>query len=207
PPFVNISQTRTEQILDECIAAEPLITVCWDHRVTALDLAEGGVSVTCATAAGPVPLRAGHAVACPGAAGDQVRRELRVGMGGAACARGDVRSRRRGWAGGRGFSSDPPWNPGRQVLIRPCPDSTYRMDWQVPADFDEAPGARHARITKIIGDRPYEVIWSSVYRFSSRVTDRMRAGRGLLAGDLAHQFSPFGARGLDSGVHDAGNPP
>ena len=28
PPFVNISQTRTEQILDECIAAERLITVC-----------------------------------------------------------------------------------------------------------------------------------------------------------------------------------
>jgi pentachlorophenol monooxygenase/3-(3-hydroxy-phenyl)propionate hydroxylase len=49
------------------------------------------------------------------------------------------------------------------------------------------------------------VIWSSVYRFSSRVTDRMRAGRVLLAGDLAHQLSPFGARGLNSGVQDAEN--
>ena len=55
-----------------------------------------------------------------------------------------------------------------------------------------------------IRDR-YEVVWSSVYRFSSRVTDRMRAGRVLLAGDLAHQFSPFGARGLNSGVQDAEN--
>jgi 3-(3-hydroxy-phenyl)propionate hydroxylase len=33
----------------------------------------------------------------------------------------------------------------------------------------------------------------------------MRAGRVLLAGDLAHQFSPFGARGLNSGVQDAEN--
>ena len=209
PPFVNISQTRTEQILDECIAAERLITVLWGHQVTALDQDAGGVSVTCATAGGPVVLRAGYAVACAGAHGEQVRRMLGVGFDGESfgdlfliC---DIRTNLSGWAAERRFYFDPPWNPGRQVLIHPCPDSTYRVDWQVPADFDEAPGARHTRITKIIGDRPYEVIWSSVYRFSSKVTDRMRAGRVLLAGDLAHQLSPFGARGLNSGVQDAEN--
>ncbi len=117
----------------------------------------------------------------------------------------DIRTDLPGWARERRFYFDPPWNPGRQVLIHPCPGSTFRVDWQVPADFDEAPGARDARIRKIIGDRPYEVVWSSVYRFSSRVADRMRAGRVLLAGDLAHQLSPFGARGLNSGVQDAEN--
>ena len=35
PPFVNISQTRTEEILDERIAAEPLIDVRWGHGSTA----------------------------------------------------------------------------------------------------------------------------------------------------------------------------
>jgi pentachlorophenol monooxygenase/3-(3-hydroxy-phenyl)propionate hydroxylase len=75
----------------------------------------------------------------------------------------------------------------------------------VPAEFDETADDRDARIRAIIGDRPYQVVWSSVYRFSSRVTDRMRVGRVLLAGDLAHQFSPFGARGLNSGVQDAEN--
>jgi pentachlorophenol monooxygenase/3-(3-hydroxy-phenyl)propionate hydroxylase len=117
----------------------------------------------------------------------------------------DIRTDLPGWARERRFYFDPPWNPGRQVLIHPCPDSTYRIDWQVPAGFDDAADARDARIRAIIGDRPYEVIWSSVYRFSSRVTGRMRAGRVLLAGDLAHQFSPFGARGLNSGVQDAEN--
>ena len=209
PPFVNISQTRTEQILDECIAAQPLITVRWDHQVTALAQDAGGVSVTCATAGGPVVLRAGYAVACAGAHGEQIRRMLGVRFDGESfgdlfliC---DIRTDLPGWARERRFYFDPPWNPGRQVLIHPCPDSTYRVDWQVPDGFDEAPGARHARISKIIGDRPYEVMWSSVYRFSSRVTDRMRTGRVLLAGDLAHQFSPFGARGLNSGVQDAEN--
>ncbi len=209
PPFVNISQTRTEQILDDCIAAQPLITVRWDHQVTGLAQDADGVSVTCATAGGPVMLRAGYAVACAGAHGEPLRRMLGVRFDGESfgdlfliC---DIRADLPGWARERRFYFDPPWNPGRQVLIHPCPGSTYRLDWQVPAGFDEAPAARHARIRKIIGDRPYEVLWSSVYRFSSRVTDRMRAGRVLLAGDLAHQFSPFGARGLNSGVQDAEN--
>src|SRR5215471_9387245 len=209
PPFVNISQSRTEQILDERIAAQPLISVRWDHKVTGLAQDAAGVTLACATSGGPVALRAHYVVACAGARGDEIRAMLGASFDGQSfgdlfliC---DIRTDLPGWARERRFYFDPPWNPGRQVLIHPCPDSTYRMDWQVPADFDEAPGARHARITKIIGDRPYEVIWSSVYRFSSRVTDRMRAGRVLLAGDLAHQFSPFGARGLNSGVQDAEN--
>jgi hypothetical protein len=101
------------------------------------------------------------------------------------------------------------WNPGRQVLIHPCPDSTFRIDWQVPPDFDlaaeEASGGLDRRIRQVIGDRPHEVVWRSVYRFHSRVVDRMRVGRVLVAGDAAHLVSPFGARGLNSGVLDAEN--
>jgi pentachlorophenol monooxygenase/3-(3-hydroxy-phenyl)propionate hydroxylase len=209
PPFVNISQSRTEQILDERIAAQPLISVRWGHRVTGLAQDAAGVTVTCTTAAGPVVLRADYAVACAGAHGEDVRRMLRVRFDGQSfgdlfliC---DIRTDLPGWALERRFYFDPPWNPGRQVLIHPCPDSTYRVDWQVPAGLDETSDARDTRIRQIIGDRPYQVVWSSVYKFSSRVADRMRAGRVLLAGDLAHQLSPFGARGLNSGVQDAEN--
>jgi hypothetical protein len=95
------------------------------------------------------------------------------------------------------------------VLIHPCPDSTFRIDWQVPPDFDlaaeEAAGSLDRRIRQVIGNRPYEVVWKSVYRFHSRVVDRMRVGRVLIAGDGAHLVSPFGARGLNSGVLDAEN--
>jgi pentachlorophenol monooxygenase/3-(3-hydroxy-phenyl)propionate hydroxylase len=48
-------------------------------------------------------------------------------------------------------------------------------------------------------------VWKSVYRFHSRLVDRMRAGRVLIAGDAAHLVSPFGARGLNSGIADAEN--
>src|ERR671933_2634760 len=37
PPFVNISQSETEEVLDARIAEEPLVELRWDHRVTGID--------------------------------------------------------------------------------------------------------------------------------------------------------------------------
>lgn len=213
PPFVNISQSRTEQLLDERIAAEPLIDVRWDHLVTGITQDACGVTLACRTGAGEVAVRAAYVLACAGARGEAVRELLGLRFDGHSfddrfliC---DIRTDLPGWENERRFYFDPPWNPGRQVLIHPCPGSTFRIDWQVPSDHDDrrevASGGRDARIRAVIGDRPYEVVWSSVYRFQSRVVDRMRAGRVLLAGDVAHLVSPFGARGLNSGVQDAEN--
>ena len=213
PPFVNISQSRTEEILDERIAACPRIDVRWNHCVVGLAQDHAGVVVSCETPAGVVEIEAAYAVACVGARGDDVRQRLGARFDGHSfddrfliC---DIRAELPGWANERRFYFDPAWNPGRQVLIHPCPGSTFRIDWQVPGDYDveaeEAAGALDARIRAIIGDRPYEVVWKSVYRFHSRVVDRMRIGRVLLAGDCAHLVAPFGARGLNSGVADAEN--
>lgn len=68
-----------------------------------------------------------------------------------------------------------------------------------------ATGGLDRRIRLIVGDAPYEIVWKSVYRFHSRVADRMRVGKVLLAGDMAHFVSPFGGRGLNSGIGDAEN--
>lgn len=70
---------------------------------------------------------------------------------------------------------------------------------------EERTGGIDRRIRQIIGDRDYEIVCQSIYRFHARHTDRMRVGRVLIAGDCAHLVSPFGARGLNSGVQDAGN--
>ena len=86
----------------------------------------------------------------------------------------DIRADLPGWATERRFYFDPEWNPGRQVLIHPCPDSTFRIDWQVPAGLRPrrrgrlrrrwTPGSGRSSAT-----RPYEIVWKSVYRFHSRV--------------------------------------
>jgi 2-polyprenyl-6-methoxyphenol hydroxylase-like FAD-dependent oxidoreductase len=213
PPFVNISQCRTEQILDAQIAKQSLIDVRWGHEVTDIAQDDSGVMLTCATGRGETRLRAAYAVAAGGARADRLRHLLGVSFAGHTfddrfliC---DIHAELPGWERERRFYFDPEWNPDRQVLIHPCPDSTYRIDWQVPAGFDleaeQASGALDARIRKITGDRPYDIVWKSVYRFHARHVDRMRVDRVLLAGDCAHLVAPFGARGLNSGVPDAEN--
>ncbi|MGC7099993.1 FAD-dependent monooxygenase [Amycolatopsis lurida] len=206
PPFVNISQARTEQLLDEQIAGEPLIEVRWGQHVDRVEPDEDGVTVGCASG---LEVRADYAVACTGARSAELRAGLGIDFTGRSyddrfliC---DIRAELPGWAHERRFYFDPAWNPGRQVLIHPCPGSTFRIDWQVPADYDPATDVLADRIRAIIGDRPYEIVWKSVYRFQSRVASRLRVGRVLLAGDCAHLYSPFGARGLNSGVADAEN--
>jgi 3-(3-hydroxy-phenyl)propionate hydroxylase len=213
PPFVNISQTRTEQILDERIAASPLIDVRWGHDVVGVAQDDERVVVTCRTRDDAVTVHTPYVIACGGARSDPLRAQLGLGFPGRTfedyfliC---DIRAEIPGWEQERRFYFDPEWNPGRQVLIHPCPGSVFRIDWQVPNGFDiseeERTGGIDRRIRQIIGDRDYEIVWQSVYRFHARHTDRMRVGRVLIAGDCAHLVSPFGARGLNSGVQDAEN--
>ncbi len=96
------------------------------------------------------------------------------------------------------------------MLIHPQPDGVWRIDWQVPpetdADAERANGGLDRRIREVIGaETPYELVWLTAYRFSQRLADAFRVGRVFLAGDAAHVMSPFGARGLNSGVADAEN--
>ena len=51
----------------------------------------------------------------------------------------------------------------------------------------------------------FELEWVSVYQFACRRVDNFRYGRVIFAGDAAHQVSPFGARGANTGVQDIDN--
>src|SRR5215213_3797315 len=73
PPFVNISQCETEELLDERIAAEPLVEVRWGARVAGIDQHEEGVTLTLEDGG---TVEGSFVVACPGARGDTVRTAL-----------------------------------------------------------------------------------------------------------------------------------
>jgi 2-polyprenyl-6-methoxyphenol hydroxylase-like FAD-dependent oxidoreductase len=114
PPFVNISQARTEEILDERIAATPGIEVRWAHEVVALAQDADGVTLTCDTPDGRRSFRAAYALACAGAHGDAVRGMLGVSFGGRSfddcfliC---DIRADLPGWERERRFYFGPAWN-------------------------------------------------------------------------------------------------
>jgi 3-(3-hydroxy-phenyl)propionate hydroxylase len=213
PPFVNISQSEVEETLDNLIAGEPRIRVLASSHVRGIESSPLGVRLLVERQGRSDELQARYAILACGSHADELREALGVGFPGRSfddlfliC---DIRANLPDHRGERHFHFDPAWNPGRQVLIHEQPDGIYRIDWQVPEDFDlaaeEASGGLERRIRAIVGDEPYELVWRSVYRFHGRVVTRFQAGSVFLAGDAAHVFSPFGARGLNSGVHDAEN--
>jgi 3-(3-hydroxy-phenyl)propionate hydroxylase len=110
----------------------------------------------------------------------------------------------------RWFWFDPPFNRGRSALLHKQADDVWRLDFQVgdQADRDEEikPEKVAQRVRAMLGDDiEFTFDWISLYRFQSRRLTRFRHGRVLFAGDAAHQMSPFGARGGNSGVQDADN--
>ena len=57
----------------------------------------------------------------------------------------------------------------------------------------------------MLGHDNFEFEWISLYKFQCRRMEKFIHGRVIFAGDAAHQVSPFGARGANSGLEDAEN--
>jgi 3-(3-hydroxy-phenyl)propionate hydroxylase len=109
----------------------------------------------------------------------------------------------------RWFWFDPPFHRGQSVLLHVQANGLWRIDFQLgrdaEVDAERDPDRIRARVAAMLGSEGFELVWSSIYQFCCRRADRFRVGRVLLAGDAAHQVSPFGARGANSGVQDADN--
>jgi 2-polyprenyl-6-methoxyphenol hydroxylase-like FAD-dependent oxidoreductase len=207
PPFVNISQSEVEGLLEARLSE---LGVPVRRGRSLIGLAQDADAVTATFEKGSRTFD--YLVGTDGAH-STVRHALGVAFDGYTFDDrfliADVRAELP-FSNERHFHFDPPWNPGRQVLIHPQPDGVWRIDWQVPqqtdVDAERHGGLLERRIRTVIGsEAEYELVWLTAYRFSQRLAARFRVGRVFLAGDAAHVMSPFGARGLNSGVADAEN--
>jgi len=211
PAFVNLQQ----YLLEECLVArlaELGHGVRWKNKAVGLAVREDGVRVDIETPDGRYAIEAGYVIAADGA-----RSALRDLMG--LDWKGQVFHDRfliadvhmKGeFPTERWFWFDPPFHPGQSVLLHRQADDVWRIDFQLGWDADpeeeKQPERVIPRIRAMLGDdRPFELEWVSVYTFQCRRLDNFVHGRVLFVGDAAHQVSPFGARGANSGFQDTDN--
>jgi 2-polyprenyl-6-methoxyphenol hydroxylase-like FAD-dependent oxidoreductase len=96
--------------------------------------------------------------------------------------------------------------PEGTMVIETLPDGKWRIvTTDVPTAAaptrDELEALVHARATTTA--RIASIAWMSRYRVAHRIAAAYRRGRVLLAGDAAHQHSPAGGQGMNTGIQDA----
>jgi 3-(3-hydroxy-phenyl)propionate hydroxylase len=209
PHFTSLPQVETERYLLEAAKAAG-VEFAWNQEIAGVRVDPDGVLLT--TAAGR-RWAADYVIAADGS-----RSAVRAAVGLAM-----VGTRSEGWYVVVDTEEDPadplpverifhyahPAVGGRNVLLVPYAGG-WRVDLQLhdgddPAALSQGEGLRgwlRAVLPPAYADR---VTWASTYQFLQVVAeDFADAGRRvLLAGEAAHLFAPFGARGMNSGVPDA----
>jgi 3-(3-hydroxy-phenyl)propionate hydroxylase len=212
PAFINLQQYYFEHFCIEAAARTGMINIRWLEEVTGIEQTADGALLDIATPAGSYRMLADWVIAADGAR-STLRRQLGLGFEGRVfqdqfliC---DIKMPMQRPAE-RWFWFDPPFNRGQSALLHKQADDVWRLDFQVgnEADRDEEIKPENAarRVRGMLGeDIEFSFEWISLYRFQSRRLEKFRHGRVIFAGDAAHQMSPFGARGGNSGIQDADN--
>ena len=220
PGMVNLQQYHLEQYLVERAMALPSIDLRWQHKLVQVTPGDDGVTLTIDTVDGRYALQADWLMAADGTRSG-VRRQMGLDAQGKVFQDrfliADVvldgepfplaQTERRFW-----FA--PAFHAGESALMHRQADNVWRMDFQLGWDADpeaeKDPERVRDRVRAMLDSQGFahigfELEWVSVYTFQCRRMARFRHGRVLFAGDSAHQVSPFGARGANSGVQDTDN--
>jgi 3-(3-hydroxy-phenyl)propionate hydroxylase len=212
PGMVNLQQYYLEEYQVQRARELPNLELRFKHQVTAVEPHGHGVTLQVTTPDGTFTLECDWLVVCDGAR-SPVRRLLGLDVEGKVFQDrfliADV-VMKADFPAERWFWFDPPFHRGQSVLLHREADDVWRIDFQLGWDADpeaeKKPERVIPRIQAMLGDtREFDLEWVSVYTFQCRRMANFRHGRVLFAGDAAHQVSPFGARGANSGIQDADN--
>ena len=211
PAFINLQQFHVEAYLVDRARELPAIDLRWRNKVIALEQRNDCVVLTIDTPDGPYQMNAAYVVACDGAR-SSLRQMVGAGFAGQVFEDqfliADVKMTAE-FPTERWFWFDPPFHAGRSALLHRQPDHIWRIDLQLHPDADPVDEKRpenvRPRIARMLGHDKFDFEWISLYKFQCRRMDKFLHGRVIFAGDAAHQVSPFGARGANSGLEDAEN--
>ena len=209
PGMINLQQYHVEEMLI-ARAQELGADLRWQHKVVAVTPGADHAKLTVETPDGRFDIEADWLVVADGAR-SPIRRHLGLDIEGRVFQDrfliADV-IMKADYPAERWFWFDPPFHPKQSVLLHKQSNNVWRIDFQLGWDADpeeeKKPEKVIPRLQAMLGDeRPFELEWVSIYTFQCRRMTDFRHGRVLFAGDAAHQVSPFGARGANSGFQDA----
>ena len=216
PAFINLQQPYFERFLFEQITAERAkgapIEIRGKNRVAQVTPDADGVTLEIETPEGPYKITSDWLIACDGA-GSPTRKMLGLDFEGRVFEDSfliaDIRMVNDDFPTERWFWFEPHFKSGASTLLHRQPDGIWRVDFQIGWDVDRDEELKdenvRARLDAMLGDVEYEIVWTSIYTFQCRRMKDFRHGRVIFAGDSAHQVSPFGARGANSGMQDVDN--
>ena len=216
PAFINLQQYYFELYLVERVrelqAEGKPIELRGKARVLAIAAKDDHVEIKVDTPDGPYDLEADWLIACDGA-GSPARSMLGLDFVGRVFEDNFLIAdvvMEADFPTERWFWFDPPFNRGQSALLHKQPDNVWRIDlqlgWDIDKEEEKKPENVIPRLKTMLGeDAKFELEWVSIYTFQCRRMEKFRHGRVLFAGDAAHQVSPFGARGANSGLQDTDN--
>ena len=208
PGMINLQQYHLEEALVQR-ATELGVDLRWKYRVTGVQPSADGARVSVDTPDGAFDIDVDWLIVADGARSN-VRRQLGLDIDGHVFKDrfliADV-VMKADYPAERWFWFDPPFHPNQSVLLHKQSDNVWRIDFQLGWDADpeeeKKPEKIIPRVKAMLGDdREFELEWASIYTFQCRRMKNFRHGRLLFVGDAAHQVSPFGARGANSGFQD-----
>ena len=212
PGMINLQQYYLEEYLVERARQLPRLQMRFKNNVISVVPGADQVTVRVETPDGPYSLTTDWLVVADGA-----RSPIRTMMG--LDIEGKIFMDRfliadvvmkADFPAERWFWFDPPFHPNQSVLLHKQADNVWRIDfqlgWQADPVEERKPENVIPRIKAMLGDeREFELEWVSIYTFQCRRMNSFNHGRVLFVGDAAHQVSPFGARGANSGIQDTDN--
>ncbi len=218
PAFINLQQYYVEQFLINAVLKQKKADVRWLNKVVGIqqlsknfELLESLVQVDIATPKGNYSLKTKYLVACDGSR-STVRNLMNLEMHGERFEErfliADFKME-ADFPPERWFWFDPPFARGQSILLHKQPDNLWRLDFKLGRNADSSIAQDKdfikEKIKSVVGERVFELDWTSIYSFSSKKLDRFVHKNVIFVGDSAHVVSPFGARGANSGIEDADN--
>ncbi|MEM8801178.1 MAG: FAD-dependent oxidoreductase [Pseudomonadota bacterium] len=216
PAFINLQQPYFEKFQVEQVrklqAQGAPIDIRGKNRVERVEVKGDHVVLEVMTPEGPYTLEADWLIGCDGA-NSALRNMMGLDFEGRVFQDSfliaDIKMINNTFPTERWFWFEPPFGSGASTLLHKQPDDVWRVDFQIGWDVDRKEEMKEENIRRrldaMLGDVEYDIVWSSIYTFQCKRMDTFRHGPVLFAGDSAHQVSPFGARGANSGMQDVDN--